>query len=312
MWMRIFGPVPSRRLGQSLGVNNVRPKTCSYSCIYCQLGRTENLQLEREKFYQTDQVLKEVEQELIELDKKGEKVDYFTFVADGEPTLDSNLGKTIKAINKFGVKTAVITNASLITDKQVREELKKADWVSLKCDAVREKTWKKINRPHGKLKLSEIHQSMKKLSQEYEGELVTETMLVKGVNDNRGDLERNAEFIAQLDAFKSYVSVPTRPPAEDYVETPTPQKINMAVQIYKERNIKTEYLIGYEGNKFSSTGDIKKDMLNITAVHPLKEEAVKELLKKCDGKWSQIEELIEKGLIVETEFNEAKYYLRNK
>jgi len=86
----------------------------------------------------------------------------------------------------------------------------------------------------------------------------------------------------------------------------------MAVQIYKERNIKTEYLIGYEGNKFSSTGDIKKDMLNITAVHPLKEEAVKELLKKCDGKWSQIEELIEKGLIVETEFNEAKYYLRNK
>lgn len=310
--MRIFGPVPSRRLGRSLGINNVRPKTCSYSCIYCQLGRTDFLQLQRDKFYEIEEVVKEVEQKLMELEKKGEKIDYLTFVADGEPTLDKNLGKTINALKKFGVKIAVISNASIVSDKQVREELKNADWVSLKCDAVSEKTWEKINRPHGRLDLDKIHQGMKKFSEENNNELVTETMLIDGVNDNKKDLEKNADFIARLNVSKAYISVPTRPPAESYAKMPTPQKINMAVQIYKERNIKTEYLIGYEGNKFSSTGNIKKDMLNITAVHPLKEEAVKELLKKCHADWSQVEALIENNMIVESEYNEAKYYLRNK
>ena len=310
--MRIFGPVPSRRLGRSLGINNVRPKTCSYACIYCQLGRTDYLQLKREEFYKTAEVIKEIEEELYVFAKKGEKIDYLTFVADGEPTLDKKLGKTINAIKKFGIKTAVISNTSLVSDKQVIEELKNADWVSLKCDVVSEETWRKINRPHGRLDLEKIQQGMKKFSEEYGNELVTETMLIEGVNDNKEDLEKNADFIVQLNASKSYISVPTRPPAEDYVKIPPPQKINMAVQIYKERNIKTEYLIGYEGNKFSSTGDIKKDMLNITAVHPLKKEAVKELLKKCHADWSQIEELIENDQIIEAEYNEAKYYLRNK
>ena len=91
--MKIFGPVPSRRLGKSLGINNVRPKTCSYSCVYCQLGRTEKMQLKREKFYNLKEFEKELDKKLKELDKNGEKLDYLTFVADGEPTLDKNLGK---------------------------------------------------------------------------------------------------------------------------------------------------------------------------------------------------------------------------
>ena len=308
--MKIFGPVPSRRLGQSLGINNVKAKTCSYSCVYCQLGRTKQLQLKREVFYNLDQLLKELADYLENLKQKKEKLDYITFVADGEPTLDLNLGQALAGMKKFGIKTAVISNASLITEAEVRKELKLADWVSLKVDAVSEKIWRKIDRPHGSLDLEKIKEGIQIFSREYKGELATETMLVKGINDQQEELEKIADFIKKLESSASYIAVPTRPPAEKYVEKAEPEKINLAYQIFKDRNIKTEYLIGYEGNKFSSTGDLKKDLLNITAVHPLKEEAVQELIKKTGSSWESAAELIAENKIIVSEYNGEKYYLR--
>jgi wyosine [tRNA(Phe)-imidazoG37] synthetase (radical SAM superfamily) len=308
--MRVFGPVPSRRLGQSLGVNNVKAKTCSYSCVYCQLGRTEQLQTKREIFYNLDELLQELEDDLKELEKKKEKVDYITFVADGEPTLDLNLGKALNRIKKFGIKTAVISNASLITEEKVREELKLADWVSLKVDAVSEKIWKEIDRPHGSLDLVQIQKGIEVFSREYRGELATETMLIQGINDQKEELKKIADFIKKLDTTDSYIAVPTRPPAEKFVQKAEPEKINMAYQIFRSRNIKTEYLIGYEGNKFSSTGDLENDLLNITAVHPLKQEAVAELIKKTESSWGTVKKLIKAEKIIETEYNGEKYYLR--
>jgi wyosine [tRNA(Phe)-imidazoG37] synthetase (radical SAM superfamily) len=308
--MKIFGPVPSRRLGQSLGINNVKAKTCSYACIYCQLGRTKSLQLKRETFYELDELLKELEDYLINLEVKKEQLDYITFVADGEPTLDLNLGRALKEMKKFKLKTAVISNASLITEAEVREELKLADWVSLKIDAVSKSIWKKIDRPHGSLDLAEILKGVEIFSREYRGELVTETMLVKGINDQKEELEKIADFIKNLDTTHSYIAVPTRPPAENFVEKAVPEKINMAYQIFKSRNIKTEYLIGYEGNKFSSTGDLEKDLLNITAVHPLKEEAVAELIKKTGSSWKTVADLIAANKIITAKYNGDKFYLR--
>lgn len=309
--MRVFGPVPSRRLGQSLGINNVKAKTCSYACVYCQLGRTKQLQTKRDNFYDLDELLRELNESLESLKIKKEKLDYITFVADGEPTLDINLGRAIKEINKNGIKTAVISNSSLITDENVRNELKSADWVSLKVDAVSEKIWKKIDRPHGSLNLAKILEGIEIFSREYDGEFATETMLVKGINDNQEELKKIADFIKRLDKPHSYISIPTRPPAEDYVQKAEPEQINMAYQIFKSRNINTEYLIGYEGNKFSSTGDLEKDLLNITAVHPLKEEAVVELVKKTGSKWEDIEKLISDSKLIKTEYDGERYYMRS-
>src|SRR6056297_2345178 len=144
--MKIFGPVPSRRLGQSLGINIIPPKICSFSCVYCQLGRTKKMRIKREKFYEVDQVVEEVKKSLSKLRKKEEKVDYLTFVVDGEPTLDINLGKTAAELNKLGVKTAIITNGSLMADKDLQREMLNFDWVSLKCDAVSTDIWKKVDR----------------------------------------------------------------------------------------------------------------------------------------------------------------------
>jgi wyosine [tRNA(Phe)-imidazoG37] synthetase (radical SAM superfamily) len=274
------------------------------------LGRTRQLQIKRETFYDLDELIEELKENLKVLEQKKEEVDYITFVADGEPTLDINLGRALEELNQTGIKTAVISNSSMISDENVRKELKYADWVSLKIDAVTEKIWKKIDRPHGSLNLSEILEGIEIFSKEYMGEFATETMLVKGINDNQEEIEKIADFIKTLNTDHSYIAVPTRPPAEYYVEKAEPEEINMAYQIFKSRGINTEYLIGYEGNKFSSTGNLEKDLLNITAVHPLKEEAVAELIKKTGSEWKDIERLIAEAKIIETEYGGEKYYLR--
>ena len=127
-----FGPVPSRRLGHSMGINNIPPKICTYSCVYCQVGRTINMQVERKSFYKPEEVVQGVETKIREAKERGEPVDYLTFVPDGEPTLDINLGNEIELLKPLGIKIAVISNASLIWQEQVRDDLRKADWVSLK------------------------------------------------------------------------------------------------------------------------------------------------------------------------------------
>lgn len=154
--MLIYGPVPSRRLGQSLGVNNIPPKNCSYSCVYCQIGRTNRMKITRSEFYRPEEIVAEAVLKTDELRARGEHVDYVSFVPDGEPTLDKNLGAEIDLLRKLEFKIAVITNASLLWMDDVKSDLMKADWVSVKIDAADEETWNRIDRPHGLLKLRDV------------------------------------------------------------------------------------------------------------------------------------------------------------
>ncbi|MGB9682029.1 MAG: radical SAM protein [bacterium] len=308
--MIVFGPVPSRRLGRSVGINNIPPKICSYACIYCQLGRTTRMQIKRQTFYNAEDILKEVKVKIEELNSSGEKIDYLTFVSDGEPTLDINIGKEIEELKPLGFKIAVITNASLIWREDVRRDLLDAGWVSLKIDALTDEIWHKINRPYRTLSHNEILNGMIHFSESYKGFLATETMLIKGINDNEQELEKIAEFLAKLKPNKAYISIPTRPPAEKKVLPPEEYKINIAYQIFNQMGINSEYLIGYEGNEFSSTGNIEEDLLNITAVHPMKEPAVKELLQKHNSKWNVVDKLISNGKIVKLEYRGESFYMR--
>jgi wyosine [tRNA(Phe)-imidazoG37] synthetase (radical SAM superfamily) len=143
-----FGPVPSRRLGKSLGINNVRPKVCSYSCVYFQLGKTTDNVIERQVFYQLPIILKAVKTKVIKAAKQNERIDYLTFVSDGEPTIDVNIGKEILQLKRTGIPIAVITNASMLWRSDVRQDLLGADYVSLKVDAISDDLWNKIDRPH--------------------------------------------------------------------------------------------------------------------------------------------------------------------
>jgi len=308
--MIAFGPIPSRRLGRSLGINNIPPKVCTYSCIYCQLGPSIKMQVKRQVFYEPEEVFAAVEDKVEKARKLNQRIDYLTFVSDGEPTLDLHLGDEIVLLRSLGVKIAVITNASLIWRLDVRVDLEKADWVSLKVDGASETVWRRINRPHGKLKLSRILDGMREFSEHYKGELVTETMLVHGVNDQPADLEEIGDVLATLKPSRSYLSIPIRPPAEKRVKPPDEETINSAYQILSQRIGRLEYLIGYEGNAFAYTGNLEEDLLSITAVHPMREDAVREFLLKAKGDWSTIQTLIDKGQLIETDYGQKKFFVR--
>lgn len=307
---RIFGPVPSRRLGSSLGINNLPPKTCSYACVYCQLGNLAGMTDQRETFFDPAELARLTEEKIHQLESKGEIPDYLTIVPDGEPTLDENLGRLIELLKPLGIKVAVISNASMIHLPAVREDLAKADWVSLKVDSVLERIWKKVNRPHGKLDLKKILSGIEQFRTEFRSTLVTETMLVQGVNDGEDNLGKNARFLSRIRPARSYLAVPTRPPAEDWVLPPTADNLNRAFQIYREAELQVEFLIGYEGNEFSSTGDVETDLLSITAVHPLREDAVARLLERTGEDFSSVEKMLQQGKLAESEFQGHRYYIR--
>jgi wyosine [tRNA(Phe)-imidazoG37] synthetase (radical SAM superfamily) len=308
----VFGPVPSRRLGRSLGINNIPPKICSYSCVYCQLGRTMQLAEERRAFYPPEEIAKRVQEKVHEVTEHGELIDYLTFVPDGEPSLDINLGQEIEQLKPLGISIAVISNASLIDHIDVQADLMKADWVSLKVDAVQEKIWHQINRPYRTLRLDNILKGMIDFSENFQGLLATETMLVQGLNDNEEHLRELASFLNELVPDVAYLAIPTRPPAEEWVHAIHEDAINRAYQILSEQlgGMALEYLIGYEGDAFVSTGNAEADLLSITAVHPMQEQAVDKLLRRAGSDWSLVRDLIAHGQLVEAEYRGKTFYMR--
>ncbi|HDD64901.1 MAG TPA: radical SAM protein [Firmicutes bacterium] len=308
--MIVFGPVPSRRLGQSLGINNITPKTCSYSCIYCQIGKTTCMEISRRNFYNLEEIVSEVENSLEILKNKNERIDYITFVPDGEPTLDINLGKEICELKKFGIKIAVITNSSLIWDEDVRKDLSFADLVSLKIDCLNEGIWKRINRPHKKLDLEKILKGIEIFSHIFKGTLFTETMVISGVNDDEEEMEKIAEFLEGIKPDISYLSIPTRPPAEIWVKPPDEEKLNNLYQIFKNHSINIQLLTTHGGTSFGFKGDIERDFLDIVSVHPMRRDQVDEFLKKSGGRWEDIDKLIKEEKVVEVVYQGEKYYLK--
>jgi wyosine [tRNA(Phe)-imidazoG37] synthetase (radical SAM superfamily) len=307
-----FGPVPSRRLGRSLGINNIPPKICSYSCVYCQLGRTIQLTQERRAFYSPEDIVNGVQDKVHEVTERGEPIDYLTFVPDGEPTLDINLAQEIEQLKPLEINVAVISNASLIDHADVQADLMKADWVSLKVDAVQEKIWHHLDRPYGTLRLDEILKGMLEFSEKFQGLLATETMLIQGFNDSDNHLREVSRFLDELVPDIAYLAIPTRPPAEEWVHPPQEDIINRAYQILSERleGVELEYLIGYEGDAFVSTGNAEADLLSITAVHPMRKQAVDKLLRRAGADWSLVRDLIAQGQVVEAEYRGKTFCMR--
>jgi len=308
--MKTFGPVPSRRLRRSLGINNIPPKICTYSCVYCQVGRTMKMQVERQSFYDRKEILEEVKDKVEKLKEIGESIDYLTFVPDGEPTLDINLGKEISLLKPLGIKIAVISNSSLIWQSEVHADLPKADWVSFKIDAIDEGVWRRVNRPHHKLNLEKILDGMLEFAKTYQGEFATETMLVKGYNDRKDNLKEIAEFLEKLKPDIAYLAIPTRPPAEKQIEPPDETTIIQSHQILSKKIANVEYLIGYEGNAFASTGNAEEDLLSIIAVHPMRKDAVREFLARADVSGDTIEKLLQENKLVEATFGDKQFYMR--
>ncbi len=188
-----YGPVHSRRLGLSLGVNITPNRVCTFNCIYCEENiPTKTLTIERKEYSPTRQVIEEIKR------SASKDLDYITFSGEGEPTLHINLGTIIKHIKDLGIPIAVLTNSSLLYLEEVRKDLMKADLVVPSLDAIFEISYKKINRPASGLPLKSFLEGFKNFCYEYDGKLLVEILFVKGVNDTFEEVKELADFINKL------------------------------------------------------------------------------------------------------------------
>jgi wyosine [tRNA(Phe)-imidazoG37] synthetase (radical SAM superfamily) len=213
----VYGPVPSRRLGQSLGIDPIPLKTCNWNCVYCQLGRTRPLVNERIYYSPPEEILVQMEGSL-DAHEPGE-IDWVTFVGSGEPTLHVGIGRMIREVKALtDIPVAVITNGALLHLPSVREELSAADAVLPSLDAGTAKLYRRINRPHPEITFERHLRGLIVFSREYEGELWPEVMLVRDLNDTEKTLREIADAFHRIRPDEVHINLPTRPPAEVWVQ----------------------------------------------------------------------------------------------
>jgi len=209
----IYGPVPSRRLGFSLGIDIIPFKTCSFNCIYCQLGPTPRRTIKRREYFSSSEILNQIEKTL----SSGQRIDYITFSGSGEPTLNSKIGKLIREIKKMTeIPVAVLTNGSLLILNSVRQDLMAADLVVPSLDAASQKIFSYVNRPYSSLKIEKIIEGLKLFRSQFKGSIWLEVMLVKGINDSEDHLKKLKQAIKIIDPNKVQLNTVIRPPAEKF------------------------------------------------------------------------------------------------
>lgn len=293
----IFGPIPSRRMGLSLGVSPIPKKTCNYSCIYCQLGRTDKMTNERREYFPLEGIVEEFKEYI----KNNDNFDVVTVVGEGEPTLYSRLGELIDKLKALTEKpVAVIANGGLFDLEEVRADLMKADIVLPTFDACDEEEFIKVNRPIKKINFKDIYEGLAQFCREYKGQLWVEVMLVRGFNDSEESLRKLRTLLEGLRYDRLYINTPVRPPAEGY-----------AAQVSKETMIKaSEILNGIaidtltEGSFYSEEKDDYKAILDIIKRHPMNQHEIISFLTDRNAK--NIEDII-KGLEEDSEIEVVNY-----
>jgi len=300
--MYAYGPVPSRRLGRSLGVSPIPRKTCSYNCIYCQLGQTNKLQVKRESFYPKEDILSDIGKVM-----NFANADHITFVGDGEPTLCKDLGWLIKSCkNKWQIPVAVITNGSLFFMGDVRQDLKSSDVVLPTLDAGSEEVYRTLNRPHGSIGFEEMLQGQVDFRKEYPGKIWLEVMLVKGVNDSDESLLEIKDAIEQVKPDRIYISVPIRPPAKPGVRPPEPERIMRTHEILGTSLDLTDRESGEFG--LDNFPDLRTTIIEICSRHPLREEQARDIEGRFPGAES-IDTMLSDGSLGRVEYQNISYLL---
>jgi len=265
----IYGPVPSRRLGFSLGVDIVPFKTCSFNCIYCQLGRTPRSSGRRRRFFSSREILHQVHEAVA----KSPRIDHITFSGSGEPTLNIAIGDLIRKIKKItDVPVAVLTNSSFLTRKAVRRALRAADVVVPSLDAARAETFRRINRPLAGLQIAEIIRALSAFRREFKGRIWLEVMLVKGINDSLVDIKALKRAIARIRPDKVQLNTVVRPPAEKWAR-PLPRRA--LEKIAKQLGGEIEVVADFRKPTHSpSGGDIKRAILDMAERRPVTQKDI--------------------------------------
>ena len=259
----IFGPLRSRRLGFSLGVDLVPYKTCSLDCPYCQLGRTTHKSIERCPYGSPDAIIAQLSHVL----EEKQKIDYITLSGSGEPTLSSHLGTIISRIKELtAIPLAVLTNGTLLHQEAVRDELSLADVVVPSLDAVTEKVFRAVNQPHPLLTASQMLSGLEHFRKVYTGQLWLEIMLVKGINDGRDELERISEVVSSIAFDKVQLNTPVRPAADKTVEPLTAAELE---RIRDHMGSGCEVIAGSREKQHGVESGIEERIMTVLSRRPL-------------------------------------------
>jgi len=306
-----YGPVPSRRLGLSLGVDlfSSSKKTCSFDCLYCQLGGSDKKVIRRFSCINFTKFKKELRKAA----EDNPKIDYITISGSGEPTLHRGLGKIISAIkkitqNKYPV--CVITNSSFLYRREVREELREASLIVPSLDAAFSKTFHKINRPHKGVTFEKIIEGLIKLRKEFRGEIWLEIMLAGGINDSKKEAERFREIIKKIKPDKVQLNLPVRP-AEADVALPGNARLKEIKKIIAES---TEVVLDFHPKirERHALGDLPRAILKFLRVRPARLKDLKESLTANSNEISkQLRLLLSDKRIKERIYKGSKYFTIN-
>ncbi|HSO17871.1 MAG TPA: radical SAM protein [Desulfosarcina sp.] len=208
----LFGPVPSRRFGRSLGIDLVPHKTCSFDCVFCQLGRTKPKTLTRKVYHPTEDVIDEVRHWL----RADGEADYLTLSGSGEPTLHAAFGRVLAALRDAPFPSALLTNGSLLKHAHVREAAALADVVKISLSAWDQRSFDWVNRPHPKIVFQSFMDGLKRFREMYHGRLWLEVFLLSGINAMQRDVEKIARLVRELAPERIHLNTVARPPAEDF------------------------------------------------------------------------------------------------
>jgi len=269
----IFGPVPSRRLGISLGVDLVPFKTCTFNCIYCQLERTTNQTLKRKEYIKAQDILSELQAWFIRENsrkrdsRKFALPNYITLSGSGEPTLNVKIGEIISGIKKMtSIPVAVLTNGSLLYRKEVRDSLKKADLVIPSLDAASAKIFKRINRPIKSLGIKKIVKGLMAFRKEYRGQIWLEIMLVKGVNDEKKEAEKLKRAIAKIKPDRVQLNTVARPPCEKFAKALNSKELKRIKNLFGPP---AEVIVDFERRTLpEKMKDLKKGIMTMLKRRP--------------------------------------------
>ena len=260
----IYGPVPSRRLGFSLGVDILPYKTCSFDCVYCQLGRTGQKSVRRGRFFSSQSILRQIKEAIA----RNARMDHITFSGSGEPTLHAGIGGLILKIKKMThIPVVVLTNSSLLTRRSVRRALLAADIVVPSLDAATAASFRRVNRPLHTIKVEDIIGALSLFRREFKGRMWLEVMLVKGINDSPSDVKALKEAIAQIRPDKVQLNTVVRPPAEKWAQPLSRRELD---KIKKKLGGRAEVVVDFRRRPGSpAVPDIRRAIIAMAARRPV-------------------------------------------
>ena len=275
MYKHIFGPVPSRRLGISLGVDLVKPKSCNMNCVFCECGATPRLAEKRESFKD----INEVKNEIIEVLKEV-KPDYITFSGSGEPTLSKDLGTIINWIkDNTDINVCLITNSLLLNDDDVIREVQRADLIIPTLNSVDNEIFHKINRPSEGIDISIMMSGLKKLSSIYKGKVFLETFVIEGLNDGMEHIKKMAEFLKTINFTKLQLNSLARKGTESWVKPSSMEVLTNVKKIFAENGINNVEIIKELAEREEKI-EMKEELIeNMKSIREYSEEEIKKIFK---------------------------------